>query len=102
MDDLIVHLEFAKVLGLVALIAILITVLVYYIFRKQRKYRLLKYIPGLILILIGIYNLINLGIDLPGINEFNKVLVIVISGVGGVIALSTGLIIGIINKGRKN
>ena len=102
MDDLVVHLEFAKILGLVALISVLITVLVYYIFRKQRKYRLLKYIPGFLMVLIGIYNLINLGIDLPGINEFNKVLIIVISLVGGLIALSTGLIIGIVNKGRKH
>lgn len=102
MDDLVVHLEFAKILGLVALISVLITVLVYYIFRKQRKYRLLKYIPGFLMVLIGIYNLINLGIGLPGINEFNKVLIIVISLVGGLIALSTGLIIGIVNKGRKH
>lgn len=102
MEDLIVHLEFAKILGLVSLIAILITISVYYIFRKQRKYRLLKYIPGFVLILIGVLNLINLGIKIPGVNEFNKVLIIVISIVTGFIALFTGLIIGIINKGRKN
>lgn len=101
MEDLIVHLEFAKILGIVSLISILGTVIVYYVFRKQRRYRLLKYIPGFILILIGIYNLINIGMDLPGINEFNKVLIIVISLVGGFISLSTGLIIGVINKGRK-
>ncbi len=101
MEDMVVHLEFAKILAIVVLISILFTVLVYYIFRKQRKYRFLKYIPGFILILIGMYNLMNLGINLPGINEFSKILIIVTSVVGGFISLSTGLIIGIINKGRK-
>jgi len=97
-DDLIVHLEFAKILGLVAVISILLTSIVYIIFRKQPKYRLLKYIPGLIFILIGIYNIVNLGIELPGVNEFDKVLIIVISIVGGCISLFTGLIIGVIMK----
>lgn len=101
MDALRVHLGFAKILGTVCLIAIVITILIYYIFRKEEKYRLIKYIPGLILILIGLFNLFNLGIELPGINEFNKVLIMVTSMVGGFISLSTGLIIGIINKGRR-
>lgn len=101
MQDLIVHLEFAKILGLVTLISILVTVIVYYIFRNQIKYRLLKYIPGFIFILIGIFNLMSLGIELPGINEFNKILIIVISMVGGFISLFTGLIIGVINKEKK-
>lgn len=101
MDDLMVHLEFAKILALAGLIAVLVTISIYLIFRKHKKLRLLKYLPGLILISIGIYNLTNLGIELPGVNEFNKVLIIVISIVGGFISLTTGLIIGIINKGRK-
>ncbi len=102
MDELRVHLEFAKILGLVVIISILFTTIVYFIFRKNKKYRLAKYIPGLLLLLIGLYNIMNLGIELPAISEFNKVLIIVISLVGSFISLSTGLIIGIINKGKRN
>lgn len=101
MEELKVHLEFGKIIAAVCLMAIIITILIYFIFRKERKYRLLKYIPGLILVGIGLFNLFYLGIDLPGINEFNKVLIIVISLVSGFISLFTGLIIGIINKGKK-
>lgn len=101
MDELRVHLEFAKILALVVVTSILLTSIVYFIFRKNRKYRLAKYIPGLLLLLIGLYYMMNLGIELPEIGEFNKVLMIVISLIGSFISLSTGLIIGIINKGRK-
>lgn len=101
MENLKGHLEFGKILAMVCFIAILITVLIYFVFKKDSKYRLVKYIPGAILVGIGAFNLFNLGIDLPGISEFNKVLIIVISMVAGFISLSTGLIIGIINKGRR-
>lgn len=100
MDSLKVHLGFGRTLAIVCLIAVGLTIFIYFIFRKEKKYRLLKYLPGLILILIGFFNLFDLGIDLPGIDEFNKVLIMVASMVGGFVSLATGLIIGIINKGR--
>lgn len=102
MDELRVHLEFAKILALVVVISILLTIIVYFIFRKNIKYRLARYIPGLLLLLIGLYNIMNLGIELPAITEFNKVLIIVISMIGSFISFSTGLIIGIVNKQKKD
>lgn len=100
MEKLVVHLEFGKILGIVSIISILITYIIHFIFRKDFKYKLVKYAPGFILILIGIYNLFNLGIDLPDTNEFNRVLATVIFLVAGFIGLFTGLIIGVINKDK--
>ena len=53
MEEFIVHLEFAKILGIAATIAIIATLITYLIFRNNR---VVKYIPGLMIILIGLYN----------------------------------------------
>lgn len=98
LEGLKIHMEFSKILLIVSFIAALITIMVYYLFRKERKYRLVKYIPGLILFLIGLVSFFSLGMSLPGVEEFNKVLIIVMTLVAGFIAMSTGLIIGIIKK----
>lgn len=101
MSEFAVHLEFAKILALVSFIGIFLTGIVYYIFKDKEEYRLLKYIPGLIFILIGLINLAIIGISIPGVDEFNKVLIIVMSMVGGFVAWLTGLIIGVITKTKK-
>ena len=102
MSEFAVHLEFAKILGLVSFIGALLTAIVYYIFKDREEYRLLKYIPGLLFILIGIVNLAIMGISIPGIDDFNKVLLIVMSMVGGFVAWLTGLIIGVVTKVKRD
>lgn len=101
MSEFAVHLEFAKILGLVSFIGALLTGIVYYIFKDKEKYRLVKYIPGLIFILIALINVAIIGISIPGIDELNKVLLIVMAMVGGFVAWLTGLIIGVITKEKK-
>ena len=98
LEGLKVHLEFSKILIIVSFIAALITIMIYILFRKDRKYRMVKYIPGFILFIIGLVGFFSLGMSLPGVEEFNKVLIIVMTLVAGFIAMSTGLIIGIIEK----
>lgn len=97
MGELIVHLEFAKILGAFALGAIVITVIAYLIFRQNR---VIKYIPGLIMILIGTYNLFYLGRDSSTLEGVNRLLIVTTTMISGFIGLSTGLIIGIFIKGR--
>lgn len=101
LQKLSVHLEFGKVLIIIAIISILLTCLMHFIFRKNLKYKLVKYIPGFILTLIGVYNLFSVGINLPDINEFNMLLATIIFIIAGLIGLFTGLIIGVINKDKK-
>lgn len=101
MKELVVHLAFGKVLAFVSLVAIIMTGIMYYLSKNQKKYRLIKYVPGLIFILIGVINLIRLGIKIPGVDEFDSVLSIVMALVGGFVALFSALIIGIITKKEK-
>lgn len=101
MDKLAVHLEFGKILVIVAIISIILTSLMYFIFRKHSKYNLVKYIPGLIFTGLGVYNLLTIGISLPDTNEFNRVLMTLVFMVAGLIGIFTGLIIGVITKDKK-
>lgn len=98
MEELLVHLEFGKTLGIVALATIVATITIYFIFRKGR---IAKYIPGLIFILIGLYNLYNIGTETSLLDNANTLFLIVITMISGFIGISTGLIIGIITKGRS-
>lgn len=98
MGEFIVHLEFAKILGIAAIIAIIFTLIMYLVFRNNR---VVKYIPGLIFIVIGLYNLFYLGKESSTVEGVNRVLIIVVAMVAGFIGLSTGLIIGIFKKGRE-
>lgn len=101
MEEFLAHLEFAKILGLVSLLSILITGTVYYIFKDYEKYRMFKYIPGLIFILFGTINLISMGFSIPSVDELNRLLIIVMAIVGGFLGLLAGLIIGIVEKKKK-
>lgn len=98
MGEFIVHLEFAKILGIAAVIAIIFTLIMYLVFRNNR---VVKYIPGLIFIVIGLYNLFYLGKESSTVEGVNRVLIILVAMVAGFIGLSTGLIIGIFKKGRE-
>lgn len=101
LDKLIVHLEFGKILIIVSIASILLTCLMYFIVRKHPKYKLVKYIPGFIFTLIGAYNLLNIGMNLPDTEDFYILLATTIFIVAGLIGLFTGLIIGIIKKEKK-
>ncbi|WP_353096469.1 hypothetical protein [Tissierella praeacuta] len=98
MKELIVHLEFAKILGVFILGAIIITSVTYLIFRKNR---FIKYIPGFILMIIGIYNLFYIGKDSFTLDGVNRLFIIMITMVAGFVGVSTGLVIGIFKKGRE-
>lgn len=95
MKDFIVHLEFAKILALVCFIVVIFTVVLFLIVKNNR---IIKYIPGFILIIVGIYNLFYLGQDSTTVDGINRLYMIIISMISGLIGLSSGLIIGIIKK----
>ena len=101
LEKLAVHLEFGKILIIIALISILLTCLMYYIVRKNPKYKLVKYIPGFVFTIVGGYNLFNIGIHLPNTEDFYMILATIIFIVAGLIGLLTGLIIGIVKKEKK-
>lgn len=98
MDDLKLHLEYGKTLAYVSIIAMAITITTHLIFKRNRY---IKYLPGLIFIGIGLYNLFSVS-DITSKQSITNFLLMLMGFGGGIIGLFTGLIIGIYNKPRKN
>ena len=98
MEKLIEHMEFAKILGFVAAGVMIFTVITHLIFRKNR---IARYIPGLIFIIIALYNLLFLGDDISNLEGVNRLLIVMISMISGFVGISTGLIIGVYRKGKE-
>lgn len=99
MDELLTHLEFAKILGIFSIGTIIITLIFYLIAKKNRIF---KYIPGIILFIFGVYNLFSLGQDNSSIESFYRLHMVLIAMISGFVGLSTGLIIGVIVKGKNS
>jgi len=98
MEELIVHLEFGKVIAITSAIVIIITIITDVIFRK---YSLVKYVPGTIIIIIGLFNLLKVGVENIGLDDFNRMFLVLITLITGFIGICTGLIIGIIRKDKR-
>lgn len=99
MGEFLEHLEYAKLLGYTSLASIIITYITHRLFMKHN--RGIKYLPGIFLICIGLYNLYIVGNDLTRTAGISN-LVLFLIGVGsGFIGLLFGLILGVYNKERK-
>lgn len=99
MGEFLEHLEYAKLFGYISLASIIITYITHRIFRKTN--RGIKYLPGIFLIGIGLYNLYTVGSNLTRTAGISN-LVLFMIGVGtGFIGLLFGLILGIYNKEKK-
>lgn len=98
MAELKLHLDNGKLLIYISLITMLATFITHLIFKK---YRLMKYIPGFILFIIGIYNFYIVSSELTSSESLNNILMFLIGVIAGFIGLFSGLIIGIYNKPRK-
>lgn len=99
MVEFLEHLEYAKLLGYVSLASIIITYITHRIFRDINK--AIKYLPGIFLVIIGLYNIYTVGNDLTRTEGISN-LVLFMLGVGaGFIGLLFGLILGVYNKDKK-
>lgn len=98
MEELMLHLKNARTLVYVSLAAIVLTFATHLIFAK---YRFVKYIPGFILIIIGLYNIYKASSDFTSPDSLNPILIFLICFLGGIIGLFSGLIIGIYNKPKR-
>ncbi len=99
MDEFLEHLDYAKLLAYISLAVIIITYITHRIFRKTN--RAIKYLPGLFLIIIGLYNLYTVGNDITRTAGISN-LVLFLIGVGsGFVGLLFGLILGVYNKEKR-
>lgn len=98
MEELLNYLENGETLVFVTISAVVITLVTHLIFKK---YRFVKYIPGLIYMALGLFNLLIVLDDLTSSNSMDKILLFLILFTSGAIGIFFALIIGIYNKPRK-
>ena len=97
MEGLISHLEYVKMLVGLTIFSVLITLIVYFIFKKNK---LVKYLPGFVFLIIGLYHSYHILIK-SSIDDFKRLFIATAGIVTGIIGLSMGLIIGIFTKERQ-
>lgn len=95
MDELLNYLEYAKLLIYFSLGIMVITYIVYRIFNDKNW---AKYIPGLIVISIGIFTLFTLGSSFSLFKGIKDMVIILISLGSGMMGLFFALILGVYNK----
>lgn len=98
MEELLQHLEYGKILTYFSLAAIILTYITHLIFRK---YKFVKYIPGLIFMFVGLYYLYNVGTDFTTSDSLNSILIFMVGFATGIIGMLSALIIGVFNKEKK-
>lgn len=89
------HYEFIVICIITILIGLLVTFMMS-VFAKNLRF--LKYLPGLILILIGVVSLLAVLNNLFASSSLNNILVAVICLTSGVCSLLFALIVGIVTK----
>jgi len=98
MEELLRHLDNGKTLGYISLAAITITIIAHLIFKQ---YRYVKYLPGFIIIGIGLSSLYKVMNDLTATKSIDSLVIFLMGFLGGFVALCTALIIGIYEKPRR-
>ena len=98
LKELTDYMDYTKPMIYVALGAIIVTLVTHLIFRK---YRAVKYLPGLIIIMAGFYNLYNVMDKLTASSSINDLTMFLILTVAGFISLFSALILTIYDKPVK-
>lgn len=99
MGEFLEHLEYTKLFVYGSIASIIITYITHRVFLRSN--RGIKYLPGIFLIGIGVYNLYTVGNDLTRTAGISN-LVLFMIGVGtGLIGLLFGLILGVYNKEKR-
>jgi hypothetical protein len=98
MDELLKYLANGKIVVYVSLACIAITTVMHLIFRKIR---FVKYIPGFVFVLVGIFNLSLAFSSLGQTISLNYFSLSVVLLVGGLVGMLSALIIGVYNKPKK-
>ena len=98
MEELVNHLDNAKTLFYVSLAAVVVTLITHLIFKR---YKYVKYLPGVAFIGFGFFSLYQVGNQLTESQSISNILLFLICVVGGFTGLLFALIIGIYNKPRR-
>ena len=97
-DELMGYMDLTKIMLYVTLGAILITIIFHLVLKD---YRFVKYLPGFLIVLVALYNLITIFDDITEKSSINNLEMFLILIVAGFTSLFSALIIGIYTKPRK-
>lgn len=99
LDELIGYASDSVVILYVSLVAIILTVITHFIFRRHNRF--IKYLPGIFIITLGIYNLYTVLDSLVENESLSELMSFVIYIVSGFVGIFIALILGIYEKPRK-
>lgn len=98
LEEIFGYMEYGKLLAIVFFGAIVVT----YIFHRLIKgQQWIKYIPGLALLIFGLYSLNQIDMSSNSFLEDNSLVGFVTGIAGGLATLLFGLILGVFNKPKK-
>lgn len=98
LEEIFGYMEYGKLLAFVFLAAIVVTYIFHRFFKGQGW---VKYMPGLALLLFGLFSLTQIDISSSVFLEDNSLLGFITGVAGGLATLLFGLILGVFNKPKK-
>lgn len=99
LEELLSYASDSLIILYMVLAVIILTIITHFIFRKRN--RLIKYLPGIFVLLYGIFNLYTVLDSLVEHESLDVLMSFVIYGVSGSVGIFSALILGIYEKPRK-
>lgn len=97
-DELMEYMDLTKIMLYITLGAIVITIIFHLVLKD---YRFVKYLPGSVIVLAALYNLLTVFEDMTEKSTIKNLEMFLILAVAGFSSLFFALIIGIYTKPRK-
>lgn len=98
MEELLIHLNYSKILLYIAFGIILITYITHFFFKKN-KY--IKYLPGFILFIFGGLNLFSMEYETTKLTRIDSIFMGIVALGSGIVGMFFALILGVYNKEKK-
>lgn len=98
LEEIFGYMEYGKMLVFIFIGAIIVTIAFHLLLKEQRW---AKYIPGLAMLIFGLYNLTQIDISSNTFLQDNSLTGFVTGVAGGLATLLFGLILGVFNKPKK-
>ena len=98
LEEVLDYMGYGKLLIYAFIGGLVLTFLLYLFVREQRW---IKYVPGLLMLIYGLFSLNRIDLSVNNFLEDNSLIGFIIGMAGGFATLLFGLILGVYNKPRK-
>lgn len=96
--EMLSYMGYGKSLTYISIAAMVVTYICHKIFKKQRW---VKYLPGFIMVVFGLYSLTKVDVSVTNFLKDNSLTSFITGIAGGLSTLLFGLILGVFNKQKK-